>query len=239
MHTKGSELVLQIVNKKQYLLEEKSDDILKALTCDESQKIINTSGEFRSRIYTSLKTIYTFVKQVLSPDKSCKNAVSEVAVKRLLDGQEPVSTNTGSYTKARARLPEKVIYSLVKSVGLSSVEKALSCWKPYGREIKVFDGTTITLQDSKANNIAYPKHSNANRNVGLPQLRLVAVLSLTTGGVVDYAMGAVKGKGTGEISLLRSILNCINEMDIVIGDRLFCNFFCNRQTNRIYTSPLK
>ena len=34
-------------------------------------------------------------------------------------------------------------------------------------------------------------------------LRLLAIMSLSTGTVVDYAVGAYKGKGTGEQSLLR------------------------------------
>ncbi|WP_274382505.1 hypothetical protein [Piscirickettsia salmonis] len=29
-------------------------------------------------------------------------------------------------------------------------------------------------------------------------MRLVAIMSLTTGGIIDYAVGAYKGKGTGE-----------------------------------------
>lgn len=225
MHINQSGTILQIINKKQFLLEEKNDDLLKVLTSEESQRIINGVGEFRNRIYTPLKTIYMFIKQVLSSDKSCKNALSGLIAERLLDDKKPLSTNTGAYTKARNRLPEETVHSLVKSIGSSSIKKVSSCWKPYGRELKVFDGTTITLPDTKANNIVYPKHSNTNKDVGLPQLRLVAVLSLITGGVVDYALGAIKGKGTGEISLLRSILACINENDIVVGDRLYCNFF--------------
>jgi hypothetical protein len=61
--------------------------------------------------------------------------------------------------------------------------------------------------------------------VGYPQIRLLAVFSLITGCVVDYALDATKGKGTGEVTLLRSILDCINEGDIAIGDAMFCNFF--------------
>ena len=61
--------------------------------------------------------------------------------------------------------------------------------------------------------------------IGFPQIRLVAVLSLITGAVVDYALDASKGKGTGELSLLRRLLDSINEQDLVVADRLYCNFF--------------
>ena len=102
----------------------------------------------------------------MSPDKSCKNAVSGLAINCLVKGQKPVSTSTGSNAKASARLPEKVIYSLVKSIGLRSIKKAPSLWNPFGREVNVFDGTTITLQATKANSIIYSKHSNG-KQIGL------------------------------------------------------------------------
>lgn len=50
-------------------------------------------------------------------------------------------------------------------------------------------------------------------------------MSLTTGSIIDYAIAACKGKGTGELSLLRKILGCIAENDILLCDRLYCNFF--------------
>jgi hypothetical protein len=217
--------VLQIINKKQYLEKEPNDDVMQALSSEASQRVINESGEFRNRVYTPLKTLHTFIKQVMSSDKSCKNAVSGINAERMVSNKKAVSVNTGSYAKARQRLCEGLIHELVKTVGCSEVETS-SAWKPYGRALKVFDGTTITLPDTQANNDAYPKHNNKKGNaIGFPQIRLVAVMNLLTGSVVDYALDACKGKGTGEVSLLRSILGCINEGDIVVGDRLFCNFF--------------
>lgn len=120
MDIKQSESILQIINKKQFLVEEKSDDIMNVLTSEEGQRIINGTGEFRNRIYTPLKTIYTFIKQVLSSDKSCNNAVSGVNSEHLVNSKESVGTNTGTYVKARNRLPEKTIHELAKSVGNST-----------------------------------------------------------------------------------------------------------------------
>ncbi len=50
---------------------------------------------------------------------------------------------------------------------------------------------------------------------------VVAIMSLTTGGIIDYAVGAYKGKGTGEHALLRQIKDSIHKDDIVMGDRYF------------------
>jgi IS4 transposase len=225
MDNNEGQSILQLINKKQFLLEPQHDVILDILSREEHQRIVNNVGEFRARTYTPLKTLHMNIQQVLSSDKSCNNAIAGVNAGRLMSGKTPVCPNSGSYTKAKKRLSEDLIHELVKSVGHSSLKKIPLGWNVYGRDVKLFDGTTLTLQDTKANNKQYPKHSNKNLEVGYPQVRLLAVFSLITGSVVDYALDATKGKGTGEITLLRSILDCINEGDIAIGDALFCNFF--------------
>lgn len=53
----------------------------------------------------------------------------------------------------------------------------------------------------------------------------MVVMSLTVGAVIDYSLGAFKGKGTGEHSLLRNIFDCINAKDILLGDRYYPSFF--------------
>ena len=190
----------------------------------QNKELLEESG-VRNRIFTPLITICMFIKQVLSADRTCKNAVSAVIAERLVEEKSSVCTNTGSYVKARGRLSERCIYELVKSSGTSSEANLSSSWKVYGRDLKAIDGTIITLADTEKNNEAYPKHSNKKGGIGFPQIRLLAILSLITGTVVDYAFDANKGKGTGEISLLRRVLDSINEEDIVIADRLYCNFF--------------
>lgn len=77
------------------------------------------------------------------------------------------------------------------------------------------------MADTQANQANYPQHGNQKKGCGFPMLRLLAVMSLSMGTVVDYAVGAYKGKGTGEQSLLREIFSCIENDDIVLGDRYF------------------
>lgn len=225
MNVKQNASILQLINQKQFIHQDKDGSLLKALTSEESQHIINNSGEFRNRIYTPLRTVYTFIKQALSADKSCKNAVSGVVASCLQADKKGISPNTGAYTKARERLRQETIDGLIHSISNAASRAISSHWKPFERDIKVVDGTTVTLSDTKANNEAYPKHSNKKEGIGFPIMRLVVVLSLITGCVIDYAHGACKGKGTGEISLFRRILDCIYSQDIVLADRYFCLFF--------------
>lgn len=225
MDNSQGKTILQLINKKQFLLETENDLILDILSREEPQRLLNGVGEFRARTYTPLKTLHMNIQQVLSSDKSGTNAVAGANISRLLLEKTVVCPNSGSYTKAKQRFPEGTIYEIVKSVGGSPTQKIPSEWNAYGREAKVFDGTTLTLPDTKANNEQYPKHSNKNPNVGHPQVRLLAIFSLATGSVIDYALDATKGKGTGEVTLLLTLLDSFNEGEIAIGDALFCNFF--------------
>jgi hypothetical protein len=71
------------------------------------------------------------------------------------------------------------------------------------------------------------------KGAGFPIARLLVVISLTVGTVIDYAIDAHKGKGTGEQSLLRRIFGCIEEKDIVLGDRYFPSFFVMADLKKI------
>lgn len=124
----------QIKKHKQSLSADKKNislnDILGSEKC---QRIINGCREFRDGIYTPLKTLLIFIKQVLNPDKSCKNAVAEVVAEQLITEQKNVSNNTGPYCKARKRLPEPAVRELVKEVGKSSAKRVSTKWKVFGR----------------------------------------------------------------------------------------------------------
>jgi len=197
-------------------------DIINSAPC---QKILSECREFRDRIYPPVKTIFLFVKQVLNPDKSCKKAVAGAVIDQISAGLSTNSNNTGPYCKARKRLPESAVKSLVKTTGSLAMKQAKSGWKIYGRQAKIVDGTMSLMPDTAENQKQFPQHGNQKKGLGFPLARLVVVMSLTVGTILDYAIGANKGKGTGEHSLLRNILDCIEAEDIVLGDCYYPSFF--------------
>lgn len=166
-----------------------------------------------------------FVKQALSTDKSCKNAVAGSVMEQACAGEEVTSTNTGPYCKARKRLPVEALHELVRETGNSGVESAPSGWNWNGRPVKLVDGTTITMPDTKENQKEFPQHGNQKQGAGSPIMRLVAVMSLGVGTVLNYALAAHKGKGTGEHSLFREIIDCIKPNDVLLGDCYYPSFF--------------
>jgi len=113
----------------------------------------------------------------------------------------------------------------VKETATAAIQDASEGWKVYGREVKSVDGTTVKMADTEANQQAFPQHGNQKEGAGFPIARVVIVVSLTVGTVVDYAVGAHKGKGTGEQSLFRSINDSIVKNDILLGDRYYPSFF--------------
>ena len=195
------------------------------LNSNEFQDIIADCREYRERVYTPTKTLFMFIKQVLNADKSCRRAVASAVGEQIIIGGKKISSNTGPYCKARQRLPEATVKTLMQQTGASSSNKSLKQWKIFNREVKLLDGLVITMPDTKENQDEYPQHGAQKAGIGFPMARLVAIMSLTVGTVLDYAIGAHKGKGTGEHSLLRQIFSCINKDDIVLGDCYYPSFF--------------
>ena len=58
--------------------------------------------EHRERVFPPTETLAMFLAQALSPDGSCRQAVDDAAVKRLIAGLAPHSTSTSAYCQARA-----------------------------------------------------------------------------------------------------------------------------------------
>lgn len=60
---------------------------------------------------------------------------------------------------------------------------------------------------------------------GFPLCRLVAILCLSSGAVLNAAMGPCQGKGSCEQTLLRSLLDTLALGDIWLGDAFFATYF--------------
>ena len=76
---------------------------------------------WRERIYTPWITLGIFLSQVLSDDHSCDDAVERFQKFRYDRGLPAVAPGTGSYCEARQRLPEELIWDLVRRTGQAIV----------------------------------------------------------------------------------------------------------------------
>src|SRR5262249_53608249 len=108
-------------------------------------------------------------------------------------------------------------------VGRALDEKAERRWLWQGRRVYRFDGTTVTMPDTPANQAAYPQVYHQKPGLGFPIVRLGAVIALACGAVVNLGFGQYAGKGQGEVSLLRRLGDVLRPGDVLLGDRLLAN----------------
>lgn len=71
----------------------------------------------RERRYPPTETLSMFLSQAMNADRSCQNIVNVSAVKRVVEGLPHYNIYTGSYCKARRRLPTDIVNALVKHTG--------------------------------------------------------------------------------------------------------------------------
>lgn len=180
---------------------------------------------FRDRIFPPVVTLSAFIAQVLSEDHSCAWAVAQVNAERVAQGKKPCSSDTGAYCQARQRLANDLILQLLRETGAKLHNDTLPDWLWRGRRITLADGSTVSMPDTPENQAKFPQPASQKPGLGFPLARLVVLLSLATGGVLDMAVGPNKGKKTGEHALFRQVLGALSPGDILIADRYYCSYF--------------
>ena len=179
----------------------------------------------RERLFPPTETLSMFLAQALSADRSCQKAVDEAAVKRLGAGLAPCSTHTGAYCMARARLPMEMVTTLAGYVGQWVTAHAPHAWRWRGQPVRLVDGTTLRLPDTPANQAAYPQPRSQKPGLGFPLCRMVGLVCLGSGALLNAAIGRYRGKGGDEQSLLRSILDTLKRGDLLLGDAFYATYF--------------
>ncbi|MGQ0547442.1 MAG: IS4 family transposase [Betaproteobacteria bacterium] len=179
----------------------------------------------RERLFPPTETLSMFLAQGLSADRSCQNAVNEAAVKRWAAGLAPCSTHTGAYCQARQRLPVEMVSTLARYTGRWVAARAPESWHWRGRRLRLVDGTTLTMPDTPANQAVYPQARSQRPGLGFPLCRMVGIVCLGSGALLNAAAGQYQGKGGDEHSLLRSILDTLECGDVLLGDALYATYF--------------
>src|SRR3954453_13113047 len=100
--------------------------------------------KFRDRLFNPFTTIWGFLSQVLSEDKSCRDAVSRIIAHRAASGLEPCSPNAASYCNARSRLPTAVLRALARSTAEQLQEGLPQAWLWNGRNVFIADGSHVS-----------------------------------------------------------------------------------------------
>jgi len=181
--------------------------------------------EHRERQFPPTETLSMFLAQAMSADRSCQKAVDEAAIKRLLSGLPTTSTHTGAYCRARQRLPLKIISTLARHTGHVMTESTPGTWHWRGRPTRLVDGTMLTLPDTEDNQKSYPQPSSQKPGLGFPLCRMVSIICLASGAVLNSRIGPCKGKGSDEQTLLRPMLTTLCSGDVLLGDAYYASYF--------------
>ena len=158
-----------------------------------------------ARVYTTAVTIWTFLSQVLSSDHGCVNAVAKLIAFRAAKDLSIPSSETGAYCIARDKLDEDAMHRTLCQNGDAIEEAAPDEWRWLGHRVIAGDGSTVTMPDTPENQKTYPQETKQKKGCGFPLMRMVVLFAVSTGAVLELAMGKYKGKLSGEISMFRQI----------------------------------
>lgn len=179
----------------------------------------------RERLFPPTETLSMFLAQALSADRSCQAVVNDHALKRLSAGMSPGSTHTGAYCRARERLPMDMVSALGVYVGKAISAQVPAHWHWKGRPVRLVDGTTLVMPDTLANQAEFPQSRSQKPGLGFPICRLLGVMCLGSGALLEMAVGPTRGPGTDEQALLRSLLHTLAPGDVLVGDAYFATYF--------------
>jgi len=181
--------------------------------------------EHRERLFPPTETLSMFLAQAMNADRGCQNVVNNTAVQRLSGGLPHCSTATGGYCRARQRLPVDMVSTLTRHAGQLIAAHTPASWYWRGRPVRLVDGTTVSMPDTPANQALYPQSRSQQPGLGFPLCRLVGIVCLGSGAILNAATGAYRGKGGDEQTLLRSLLDTLVCGDILVGDAFFATYF--------------
>lgn len=185
------------------------------------QAISELKIKYKKRLFDPLITLWAFLSQVLDTDKTCNNAVSKIIAHLAGEEVEIPSTDTSAYCQARARLPEKLLEKLFNFSAQSLEQKVASEYLWCGRNVKVIDGSTVSMPDTVENQKEYPQPSSQKPGCGFPIAKIGVVFSLVTGAAVALCIDVLN---THDIKLARRLYSFLKPNDVLIGDRAFCAY---------------
>lgn len=175
-------------------------------------------------VYNPVTVLWLFLSQVIHANPTLAATVENFLAWRLGQGMSPCSTDTGAYARARQRLPEALLALLTRRTGEAADRAALQPWRWLGRNVKLFDGSTVSMPDTPKNQAAYPQSRSQAPGVGFPLARIGVLFSLSIGTVLDLGIRRWAGKLQSELAMLRDMMSRLNRGDVLLTDRYLCSY---------------
>jgi len=178
-------------------------------------------------VFTASVVLWMLVYQRLKPDASLEAAVKHLLEthptylpenKRLAEGT--LSSNSGSYSRARSRLTTEVVEWFAMQVSHSVIGSAPALLDD--QRIFLIDGTTIALAPEKELQQTFPAAPNKHGEGIWPIALLVVVHELASGCALLPEIGAMYGENAvSETVLARQCFQKMPENSVVMADSGF------------------
>jgi len=139
-------------------------------------------GAHRQRLFAPGVTLSLFVEQTLRADPACQDAVARYVSQRNAAGLSAAGLGTGSYCKARQRLPLALIEACAAEVAVRAEDALPTAVRWRGRRIWLIDGTEVSMPDTPTLQDTFPQSrsqaagggfsARSDRGRGLTGIRL-------------------------------------------------------------------
>jgi hypothetical protein len=130
--------------------------------------------------------------------------------------ETPISLNTAAYSKARERLPSKLVNELFLNSRIEQADNNYTHW--HGFRVFLGDGTYLQMQDTESIRKQYEIKHNGVGSEGYPQGLLEVILERGTGQVFSFKLS---NRHTSELSLFYDMLDEIPPNSILLLDDLY------------------
>jgi len=172
----------------------------------------------RQRRWPLRLTFWTFLAQVLSPGSSCRAAVRQAQAHARLENRPVPADEDSAYCQARARLPLEFLHEAIQRVGGCLQQRVSEAQRWCGHGVKVLDATTLTADDTLANQKEFPQHPDQAPGCGFPLLRLVGWFCLASGALLGWNTGDY---WQSEMALAATLWELLQPGEVLLADRYY------------------
>lgn len=172
----------------------------------------------RRRVFCLTRTFWCWVWQIFQGNTSCREVLRQFQAMLALLESPPIDEDGSAYCQARQKLPTPLLEAIFQASFQSAEKKAPPPTLLQGRPVKVADASTVRLEDTPQNQTAYPASPNQFSRPGFPTLKLLALFSLRSGGLLARATGDLQ---LAETRLLMGLAQHLQPGDVLAGDRAY------------------
>jgi len=167
------------------------------------------------------RTFWLFLSQVLTSDASCRETLQSFLAWLASEKGVTASTSTAAYCKARARLKIQDIAEAHRQITGAMEEQYAGDRLWLGRQVKIMDGSSVSMPDTPDNQDAYPQPPGQKEGCGFPIMRIAVLFSLATGAMLALTSDHWR---VHERPLFRRLWKYLNPGDVLLADRGACSY---------------